>query len=79
MIIRIMLILCILSLLGFGALWLIKRAVGRWLKTAFKVPTPPQQPLEEKLVQCEVCHTFIPFSQAITKTSKHCCQTCQQR
>jgi hypothetical protein len=62
MIIRLLLFFGFLSLMAWGALWLLRIYMRRWLHSF--APAPQRKALSEKLIQCPYCHTFIPQAKA---------------
>jgi len=74
MLLRLLLILLILALISWVALWFVKRSLVKWLK-GFQVQTTSPQDVSEALVECAHCHTFIPKNRAIvTHDHFYCCE-----
>ncbi|MGE3319027.1 MAG: PP0621 family protein [Candidatus Berkiella sp.] len=74
MLVRLLLILLILALISWVALWFVKRSLVKWLR-GFQVQATQTQNANEVLVQCVSCQTFLPKNRAIVaKDNYYCCE-----
>lgn len=78
MLIRLLMILGILVVLFWVALWFLRRSLVRFLKNVTTQANPQStQTLNqgETLVKCAYCNTFIPKNRAlIAKDEYYCCE-----
>jgi len=82
MLIRILMILGILALLFWVALWFLRRSLVKWLKHASAQANPQaggqstnKLNNSETLVKCAYCSTFIPQNRAmVVKDEYYCCE-----